>query len=76
MENKKQKIGIPRLLELAGSKKWYVVAACVLGAGSAFLQFFPTVLAYDGIMELVRNGADLSAFSTAAHSGPALSCHP
>ncbi|MDR1147042.1 MAG: ABC transporter ATP-binding protein/permease [Spirochaetaceae bacterium] len=61
MQGKKQKTGVSRLLEIAGSKKWYIIAACVLGAGSAFLQFFPAVLAYDGLMELVKNWTDLGA---------------
>jgi ATP-binding cassette subfamily B protein len=63
MQGKKQKIGFLRLLEIAGSKKWYIIAACVLGAGSALLQFFPTVLAYDGLMELVKNWTDLGALN-------------
>jgi ATP-binding cassette subfamily B protein len=65
MQDKKQKTGVPRLLEIAGSKKLYIIAACVIGTGSAFLQFFPTVLAYDGIIEIVRHGTDLSAVNTA-----------
>jgi ATP-binding cassette subfamily B protein len=65
MQSKKQKTGVLRLLEIAGSKKWYVIAACVLGAGSAVLQFFPAVLAYGGVMEIVGHVGNIKAVNTA-----------
>jgi ATP-binding cassette subfamily B protein len=55
------KSGIPRLLEIAGTKKWLVIAACVLGVAATFLQFFPAVLVYEGVMELVSHAGDFSA---------------
>jgi ATP-binding cassette subfamily B protein len=61
MEAQKRKSGIPRLLEIAGTKKWLVLAACALGVIATFLQFFPAVLVYEGIMELVRCAGDVSA---------------
>jgi ATP-binding cassette subfamily B protein len=61
MEAQKRKSGVPRLLEIAGTKKWLVLAACVLGVAATFLQFFPAVLVYEGIMELVRHAGDVSA---------------
>jgi ATP-binding cassette subfamily B protein len=56
---------VPRLLEIAGTKKWLVIAACALGALAAFLQFFPAVLVYEGVMELIRHAGDLSAVNGA-----------
>jgi ATP-binding cassette subfamily B protein len=61
MKDQKRKTGVPRLLEIAGTKKWLVIAACALGAIATFLQFFPAVLVYGGVMELVRCAGDLSA---------------
>ncbi|MDR0689941.1 MAG: ABC transporter ATP-binding protein/permease [Spirochaetaceae bacterium] len=66
MKEQKRKTGIARLLEIAGTKKWFVIAACVLGAAATFLQFFPAVLVYEGVMELVRCAGDLSAVNGAA----------
>jgi ATP-binding cassette subfamily B protein len=60
MKVQKRKSGVLRLLEIAGTKKWLVLAACALGVLATFLQFFPTVLAYEGIMELVRCAGDVS----------------
>jgi ABC-type multidrug transport system fused ATPase/permease subunit len=61
MKDQKRKTGVPRLLEIAGTKKWLVIAACALGAIATFLQFSPAVLVYGGVMELVRCAGDLSA---------------
>lgn len=61
IKEQKRKNGVSRLLEIAGTKKWLVIAACVLGAAATFLQFFPAVLVYQGVMELVRCAGDLSA---------------
>jgi ATP-binding cassette subfamily B protein len=58
--NQNRKTGIARLFEIAGSKKWLVFTACVLGTIATFLQFFPTILAYFAIKELVDHAADLS----------------
>jgi ATP-binding cassette subfamily B protein len=73
MKEQKRKTGIPRLLEIAGTKKWYVISACILGIAAAFLQFFPAVLVYDGIMELVRCAGDLGAINGRYMRGIALS---
>jgi ATP-binding cassette subfamily B protein len=59
MKVQKRKSGVPRLLEIAGTKKWLVLAACALGVIATFLQFFPAVLVYEGIMELVRCAGDV-----------------
>jgi ATP-binding cassette subfamily B protein len=61
MKIQKRKTGIPRLLEIAGTKKRLVLAACALGVAATFLQFFPAVMVYEGVMELVRCAGDLSA---------------
>jgi hypothetical protein len=61
MKVQKKKSGVPRLLEIAGTKKWLVLAACALGVAATFLQFLPAVLAYQGIMELVRFAGDVTA---------------
>jgi ATP-binding cassette subfamily B protein len=60
-----RKTGFGRLLEIAGSKKWYVISACCLGTIATFLQFFPAVLVYFAITELVDHAADLSQLDTA-----------
>ncbi|MDR2246902.1 MAG: ABC transporter ATP-binding protein/permease [Treponema sp.] len=65
MKEQKRKTGVARLLEIAGTKKWLVIAACALGAAATFLQFFPVVLVYGGVMELVRHAGNLSAVNGA-----------
>ena len=65
LKEQKRKTGVARLLEIAGTKKWFVLAACALGVIATFLQFFPAVLVYEGVMELVRHAGDLSAVNGA-----------
>jgi ATP-binding cassette subfamily B protein len=65
MDKQKRKTGVSRLLEIAGTKKWLVIAACVLGVAATFLQFFPAVLVYAGVLELVRCAGNLAAIDGA-----------
>jgi ATP-binding cassette subfamily B protein len=60
-----RKTGFARLLEFARSKKWYLISACSLGVIATFLQFFPTVLVYFAVEELVDHAADLSQLDAA-----------
>jgi ATP-binding cassette subfamily B protein len=71
--DKKKNTGVFRLLEIAGSKKWYVIIACIIGFLAVFVQFVPYVLVYFGIMELVNNFGDLTAVDSSYMKTIALS---
>lgn len=54
---KKPKTGLPRLLEIAGTKKWWLLASMVLSVASTFAQFVPFVAAAHIVREIARNAA-------------------
>ena len=68
---KKRKTGIPRLLEIAGTKAAYLVVAAILGVAAVLAQMTPYVTIYLAVRELVRNIHDLSAIDPTyiAHLG-------
>jgi ATP-binding cassette subfamily B protein len=59
-----RKTGIFRLLEIAGSKKWLIIIACIIGILATCFQFSPYILVYFGVMELVEHIGDLSGVSS------------
>ncbi len=62
---KKQKRGIPRLLEIAGTKGFYLVFGCLLGAVAVIAQMMPYVTIYLLLKELISNIGNFQAIDTA-----------
>lgn len=61
MKNKDQKkTGIRRLIEIAGTKKWWLFASMVLAVLATLAQFVPVVAVYLIIEELAANAADIA----------------
>lgn len=58
--SKKRKKGIPRLLEIAGTKKWWLICSMILALGSSIAQFIPFVAIYNILIELAANATDTS----------------
>lgn len=52
METKKRKIGLLRLIEIAGSKKWWLISSILLAIGSAVALFVPYIAVYSILKEL------------------------
>lgn len=61
-QNKKS--GIPRLLELAGEKKHFLVLGCILSTLSVFFQMIPFWAIYNIMAELLENATDFSVADT------------
>lgn len=59
--NKNKKNGLPRLIEIAGSKKWWLFASMILAVIATIVQFTPTVIVYEIIRELAVNATDLTS---------------
>jgi hypothetical protein len=47
---KKRKTGVPRLMEIAGTKAGYLVAACALGVVAVVTEMKPYVTIYRGLL--------------------------
>lgn len=58
------KTGLSRLLEIAGSKKWWLFLSMFLAVLSTVAQFVPMVAVFLVIRELALNASDLSALNT------------
>lgn len=58
MIEKKRKSGLPRLIQIAGSKRWWLIASMILAVLSAVLQFIPFVSVYEIVKELAANAAE------------------
>ena len=56
---KKRKTGISRLIEIAGSKKWWLIGSMILAVCAAIAQFIPYVAIYVIIGELAAHAADV-----------------
>ena len=56
---KKRKTGIPRLIEIAGSKKWWLVGSMILAVAASIAQFTPFVAVYMIIKELAAHATDV-----------------
>lgn len=59
-ETPKQRKGFPRLLEIAGTKKWWLIASMFLSVCAAAAQFTPFVAVYNLLAELATHAADPS----------------
>lgn len=55
---KKRKIGISRLIEIAGGKKWWLIASMILAICAVVAQFSPFVAAYQVLSELANHAAN------------------
>jgi ATP-binding cassette subfamily B protein len=62
---KKQKTGIARLMEIAGTKSVYLVLAGLLSIIAVFAQITPYVTIYLLVKELVANISNIQAINTA-----------
>ena len=56
----KRKTGLARLIEIAGTKKWWLFASMALSVVATLVQFVPIVCVYLIIVELAANAADIS----------------
>ncbi|MDY0094027.1 MAG: ABC transporter ATP-binding protein [Candidatus Vecturithrix sp.] len=66
MDPKQQKkTGIRRLLEIAGTKKWWLFASMFLAVIATVVQFVPVVSVYLIIEELAAHAADIAAINRA-----------
>jgi ATP-binding cassette subfamily B protein len=57
----KQKSGFGRLIEIAGSKRWWLFASMALAVIAAAAKFIPTVIVYFILRELAAHAANISA---------------
>ncbi len=62
---KKQKTGIPRLLEIAGTKSAYLVLAGLLSVVAVVAQMTPYLTIYLLVKELIANIGNIQAINTA-----------
>ncbi len=62
--NSKEKTGVPRLLELAGSKKNKLIAACMLSVFSSAARLIPFFTIYEVIRELLVHYTAAGAMDT------------
>jgi ATP-binding cassette subfamily B protein len=56
----KQKSGLARLIEVAGTKKWWLFASMTLAVLATLVQFVPTLVVYRIIEELAAHATDPS----------------
>lgn len=56
-DRRKRKTGLARLLQIAGTKKWWLLASMTLAVASAAAQFLPFISIYHILAELARNAA-------------------
>ncbi|PID92436.1 MAG: multidrug ABC transporter [Bacteroidetes bacterium] len=61
----KRKKGIPRLLQIAGTKSVYLFVACILGAIAVVCQISPYVTIYLLVREIVPNIGNLAGLDVA-----------
>lgn len=59
-ENSTRKVGIPRLIEIAETKKWYLFASMFLAVIATCIQFIPIISIYYIIEELALHANDVS----------------
>lgn len=57
MSNKKPKRGISRLLEIAGTKRWWLIGSVVLAIAGTIAQFVPYIAILNILNELAANAA-------------------
>lgn len=56
----KRKTGLLRLIEIAGTKKWWLFASMLLAVFATVAQFAPMIFVYQIIVELAQHATDLS----------------
>jgi len=59
VKRKKRKTGIPRLIEIAGTKKWWLIASMILAVAGSIAQFVPYIAVYIILEELAANALNL-----------------
>jgi ATP-binding cassette, subfamily B, bacterial IrtA/YbtP len=59
IKRRKRKTGIPRLIEIAGTKKWWLIGSMIIAIGASVAQFVPYVAVYMIIKELAAHAADV-----------------
>ena len=59
-KNNTQKKGLARLIEIAGTKKWWLIVSMLLGVFGAVAQFTPFISVYHILTELASHAADTS----------------
>ncbi|MFT3739347.1 MAG: ABC transporter ATP-binding protein [Breznakibacter sp.] len=57
MTEQKRKTGISRLIEIAGTKKWWLIGSMALAVCSAVAQFIPFVSVYQILTELAQHAS-------------------
>lgn len=57
MKREREKKGLPRLLEIAGQRKWLLVGASVLSGASAVCMLVPYWAVYEILRELLEHGS-------------------
>ena len=63
-KKEKRKTGIARLLEIAGTKKWWLFGSMFLGVMATIAQFVPFICVYLIIEELAKHATNLSAIDS------------
>ncbi len=66
---KKRRTGVPRLMEIAGTKAGYLVAACALGVVAVVAEMTPYATIYLAVRELVVNARDIGSIDPAYMAG-------
>lgn len=64
MKNEKQKKGIPRLLEIAGTKKMSLIASAILSVLHAILSLVPYILVFFIIQEITKDTINYNLIKT------------
>ena len=59
IQRKSRKTGISRLIEIAGAKKWWLIASMVIAVGASVVQFVPFVAVYMILGELAAHATDV-----------------
>jgi ATP-binding cassette subfamily B protein IrtA len=60
----KRKTGFRRLIEIAGTKKWWLFASMALAVIATVVQFIPVVTVYMIIVELAEHATDISQLNS------------
>ena len=60
MAKKTQKTGLIRLIEIAGTKKWWLIGSMILAVTASLAQFVPYIAVYNIMIELARKAANPS----------------
>lgn len=64
MNNKKRKTGLFRLIEIAGTKRWWLIGSIALAVVSSLAEFTPLVSVYMILKELAANASNAENISS------------